>query len=990
MKKIILLGLSLLLVVSTCFAASLTPYYSLQKMDRFDTNWDTTINSNWEKIDTAIHSEKEISSNALLVEISNRINADNLEIMNRTNQDNYLYNQILLKYGDIVARLGNLPEVYVTSSTFNGSTGITITLPKIVSSISEYASIVVPTSRGAAIGDIHVVQDLTQFTVKCAESNISDTFKVVIFYRNDLNPYGTSINRKWYVSPLDSITDHCNNATIGSMAWVRDQIAGYYADVELPGNHEYALGQNCTITSNIRLIKQKGAVFSASHPVVLTINGNIDFPKDHTFDDNVTVHFASGISPILGEWFNNNLYRAYQSSIANSIIQFDGDQTVSAPVIMIKSGVHIDGITGKHTVRPTADFSGNSMFQIGDFSEVGEYPQNELFLSLKNFVINGSTSDTVGTQKVKYPIEIRQVLNGLIDHVYMSWHTDEGIYFNGTGFAAPSWGGKQDIKINGVQIMGGTNCVKFRDDNNTNSSTIEIDQMRCSPGTGDAFYIDANFYSKIIIKNSVFEPLKRHFVEVDGYVNITVHDSYLEWEHVTPTWIGDNSTLKSFKLSTSKTYGPYVEVYNTNLGPHAAAGGVSLDAKSSLVLCGSIPHLPGYGEHECTYLPSAVTYPNFIVPRWDTVITDYGNATQVGSIKWIIDRVSAYRTGDHTFDVTLPNWWYPVLTDFTIPSGTRLVFQEGSALSVAYGKTVTFASGSSIEAPDKSQIFRGTGSIVIGSDVGPVHTSWFDDNMTSAYKALTDNTLLIVDGIGKISTTINFKKSRVSIQGNQSSANAYVYPAAPIAGPMIDVGNGTTQTVYNTFIKDLWLDGTGTLADYGIRINNGYGFKVDNVVVSDTKYDGIIVYGGSSYVPNLPTLHHVRINDVGRYCLNIDNSASNSDMFVNVDDFECVSPGNDGIYMNVFDGGNATVNMSKIYIKSAARNGIHSVGNVYWSLFGGYIGIDDTGGNASLVSVLTEPISSHGAKAVMVGTRGTKVPIVGSYCTINDWSNYWY
>jgi hypothetical protein len=293
MKRLIVIAL-ILGMIGVCHADTTTSNYGLTKPSRGSQAWDTKMNTNMSTIDSALYS----IAGGLSSESSARITADN-----------ELYQQILLKYGDVVARLGSLPEVYVETGTFNGSTGRTITLPKNVSAITEYAVAVEPSTRGAAIGDIHVEQATTNFSVKCVEANTSDTFKALIFYREDTNPYGTSIHRKWYVSPLDAITDHSDNTTSGSLAWVIAQVGGYYADVELPGNHSYSVDGNLTIPANVHLIFQEGAVLDRKNGSSrLTINGPMSGPiSAQRFDDNTTIHnwvlFGNNVIEDYAEWW---------------------------------------------------------------------------------------------------------------------------------------------------------------------------------------------------------------------------------------------------------------------------------------------------------------------------------------------------------------------------------------------------------------------------------------------------------------------------------------------------------------------------------------------------------------------------------------------------------------------------------------------------------------------------------------------------------------
>lgn len=237
-----------LLLAAIAGADTYTPYLHLTKPSQ-GADWRTKFDANFDAIDTALSSAADA----------------------RAAGDASLYAQLLLLYGDMVARLGSLPEIYVMTGTFNGPTGTVITLPKTVDAVNEYAVAVEPTSRAGAIGDIYVDQGLDNATIACAETNTTDTFRAIIFYREDTNTYGTAIHRKWYVSPLASITNHCNSATEGSLAWVVDQIGAYYATVELPGNHQYDVTDNCTIPENVQIVPQMGAMLNIATGKAITV-----------------------------------------------------------------------------------------------------------------------------------------------------------------------------------------------------------------------------------------------------------------------------------------------------------------------------------------------------------------------------------------------------------------------------------------------------------------------------------------------------------------------------------------------------------------------------------------------------------------------------------------------------------------------------------------------------------------------------------------------
>jgi len=196
--------------------SSETTNLNLAKPSKGDRNWGQTINNNMDLLDAA--------------------------------------------YGFMATVPDDLPEVYIYNDTFNSTTGRTITLPKSVDSVNEYAVKITPTTRTDAIDDIYVTKTTTNFVVKCSAPNTTDTFCAAVYYIGDVTSYGGSIYRRWYVSPANTITDHANASTTGSIAWVAAQISTSPAIMELPGNKNYQIKNNLTIADNIQLFFQMGGI----------------------------------------------------------------------------------------------------------------------------------------------------------------------------------------------------------------------------------------------------------------------------------------------------------------------------------------------------------------------------------------------------------------------------------------------------------------------------------------------------------------------------------------------------------------------------------------------------------------------------------------------------------------------------------------------------------------------------------------------------------
>lgn len=330
--------------------AGTTPNLQLVKPDRGAVRWDLILNSNMDKLDAG--------------------------------------------YGNNVATIADLPETYIETGTFNYTTGTTITLPKAVDNINEYNVTVMPTSRGAAIGDIYVTKTTGNFTVKCSENNTSDSFAAVIHYIGDVNSYGGAIYRRWYVSPDAAITDHSVNTTAGSLAWILAQIGSSPAVVELPANKTYTLTANSlTVDDATRLVFQPGAVVSIASGKTLTINGEIAVGLFQIFTGDGTVSFGDRYNPgMYPQWWNGaagdgstdcaaaiqaaidaaagsaaGYYRAVYLTPGKYVIT-DTIYLKTAPIIgvggMINSGIRIiwDGPAGVTAFEKNPSHEGNNSF----------------------------------------------------------------------------------------------------------------------------------------------------------------------------------------------------------------------------------------------------------------------------------------------------------------------------------------------------------------------------------------------------------------------------------------------------------------------------------------------------------------------------------------------------------------------------------------------------------------------------------------------------
>ena len=209
-------------------------------------------------------------------------------------------------YGNNVATVADLPQMYIETGTFNSTTGDTITLPVEVDATNEYSVEITPTSRAGIIGDIWVTKTTTNFVVKCVEANTTDTFEAVIYYLGDIASYGGSIYRRWYVSTDAGIVDHGDDTDTGSFAWVLDQIGATPSTIELPGNKTYTITTATAVPDNVNIIPQKGAVFDGAGTLTFDNYAQIQVADNQTiFGSSITIVFTNPPT-VHPEWWVEN------------------------------------------------------------------------------------------------------------------------------------------------------------------------------------------------------------------------------------------------------------------------------------------------------------------------------------------------------------------------------------------------------------------------------------------------------------------------------------------------------------------------------------------------------------------------------------------------------------------------------------------------------------------------------------------------------------
>ena len=264
-------------------------------------------------------------------------------------------------------------------------------------------------------------------------------------YYQDTNPHGAVVHRRWYVSPLDAITDHSDSTAAGSIAWVISQIGDHSADLELPGSHTYVIDKDYKIPSNIRLVLQKGATLSISSGHQLSINGLFEAGLWSVFTGSGTVRFASrSVKEVLVEWFANDLTKAYDAATSQQIVKMStvGPYVISGTVYATKIDVHIMGQEQNSSqIFPSAGFSDTRGIVFGDNGTLcntlwpsictSANTSGNWNLTIANINLDGRVAGA-GPPVIQTGIEVKSSHHCRLNRSFIQHMGARGIYVNGT------------------------------------------------------------------------------------------------------------------------------------------------------------------------------------------------------------------------------------------------------------------------------------------------------------------------------------------------------------------------------------------------------------------------------------------------------------------------------------------------------------------------------------------------------------------------------
>jgi hypothetical protein len=485
-----------------------------------------------------------------------------------------------------------------------------------------------------------------------------------------------------------------------------------------------AVDDNLTSPATLTLMVIQGGSFTVSTGNTLTV-GRVQAGPYQIFFGEGSVVFTAGASPILADWFGNDLYKAYNSATADSEISFYDNQTISTGIIMTKKRVSIVG--GIPGASRTVTVTGGAMaapFRLGDDSEtygsgVGGWLQNA-FVALANLKI-----DCAGL--ADYGIDIRQGTNAVIENIAILSPVLDGIAFRGCTYPDCNlW------NVSGKNIhVGdyGRYCLSAINVSNqcVGVESFFFDNLVCrnqSPNSASsAIYLYNNYAVSGQPMRADFKDLwlqnpARHGIEVHGYVDYTVDSGFYE-----PVVDGNNTHASIWAADTGLTYGSHGWVNNFWFEYPNGKAFPKVYSPNQLTVCGDY-RMSGSGcsvlGRKSTFSSTSPGPPNqpvthyyeqsyFEFPSGWKVNDYYGN-------EWM-STYNARLEGDNCSTETLPtgrtvNKWratkFPILVPVTYSSINTGDFYVWYPQEEFVLKNVSFYNNGFLTCPDSAVISFGT------------------------------------------------------------------------------------------------------------------------------------------------------------------------------------------------------------------------------------------------------------------------------------------
>ena len=227
-------------------------------------------------------------------------------------------------------------------------------------------------------------------------------------YAGDENvPTEKAIKCAGTVSTSDSITNHSDSNTVGSLAKVIKQIGAGFGTIELQGPKTYVLKNDLTIPKKVIIKFQSGAVLFVEKDCTLKFDGVIDAGLQQIFDGPGHIKGKPKVSAVVPQWFGAegdgiaddtvSLQKAVDFACTSQILAVD----LNIGWYRITKTLDCTNIRQPSMPRDGLNIYGSSFLNTqiigdtGDNTAVMDISGVE-WLQLNNFMITSSKNDVTG------------------------------------------------------------------------------------------------------------------------------------------------------------------------------------------------------------------------------------------------------------------------------------------------------------------------------------------------------------------------------------------------------------------------------------------------------------------------------------------------------------------------------------------------------------------------------------------------------------------
>lgn len=371
------------------------------------------------------------------------------------------------------------------------------------------------------------------------------------------------IKGTWYLSSSDSITDHSDTDISGSLAWVIAQIGSDSGHIIIPPG-TYAIGDDLSVSDNIKLTAMNGAVLEIASGKTLTLSAPesiVASCEQQIFDGDGSVVFSRPGVVCVDWWgavpdgatdsaaaINAALNCMPQASpdaaddIIGGTVRFNGGiYSVASALLAEGPGLNIVGVgSDSTTISATAALDSGTVLTLNskyDSPTPGWQIQNGY--TIRDLAIITNDKDTSGIEVAQTFLRRNIIENVRVEvpTAYMATNTGTGIH--DAGESAPGfsngvtvrncdiWGFKYGVRITGA--AGGTYIVRNH-----------LQGLKTVSGS-TGVYIETGSGSQSTISDNYFESWDYAIKNYGGYWT-TVSHNIIESGSITTAEYDDNGS----------------------------------------------------------------------------------------------------------------------------------------------------------------------------------------------------------------------------------------------------------------------------------------------------------------------------------------------------------------------------------------------------------------------------------------------------------------